>query len=91
LRKLFEAATLDGRDVRGYFVWSLIDNLSWNLGFHVRYGLALVDYEHDQTRYIKDSGLWYSEFIKTGDLNSSFLRTGYDESIMMKHSDYFVS
>ncbi len=51
-----------GANVRGYFVWSLLDNLEWSWGFSKRFGLVHVDYE-TQTRTIKDSGYWYRDFI----------------------------
>jgi beta-glucosidase len=45
----------DGVDVRGYFVWSLLDNFEWAQGFTKRFGVIRVDYE-TQKRTIKDSG-----------------------------------
>jgi beta-glucosidase len=53
-----------GADIRGYFVWSFMDNFEWNLGYTKRFGLVHVDYE-TQKRTIKDSGRWYSEVIRT--------------------------
>jgi len=50
-----------GVDVRGYFVWSLLDNFEWALGYSKRFGLYYVDYP-TQTRILKDSGLWYKDF-----------------------------
>jgi beta-glucosidase len=55
-------AMQDGVDVRGYFVWSLLDNFEWGHGFTKRFGLIRVDYETLQ-RTIKDSGIWYSRVI----------------------------
>jgi beta-glucosidase len=55
-------AMQDGVDVRGYFVWSLLDNFEWGHGFTKRFGLIRVDYETQQ-RTIKDSGEWYSRVI----------------------------
>jgi beta-glucosidase len=56
-------AMQDGVDVRGYFVWSLLDNFEWGHGFSKRFGLIGVDYA-TQKRTIKDSGKWYAEVIK---------------------------
>jgi beta-glucosidase len=57
-------AMQDGVDVRGYMVWSLLDNFEWGHGFSKRFGLTRVDYE-TQKRTIKDSGEWYAEVIRT--------------------------
>lgn len=55
-------ATAAGVDVRGYFVWSLMDNLEWPLGFAKTFGLTHVD-RTTLKRTVKDSGLWYSRTI----------------------------
>lgn len=55
-------AMQDGVDVRGYFVWSLLDNFEWSFGYTKRFGIVRVDYE-TQERTIKDSGEWYSTVI----------------------------
>jgi beta-glucosidase len=51
-------------DIRGYFVWSLMDNFEWGHGFTKRFGVIHVDYK-TQKRTIKDSGMWYAEVIRT--------------------------
>jgi len=50
-----------GVDVRGYFVWSLLDNFEWADGYSKRFGLVFVDYA-TQRRTLKDSALWYRAF-----------------------------
>lgn len=60
-------AMQDGADVRGYFLWTLLDNWEWSGGFSWRYGLTRVNFE-TQERIIKDSGRWYSEVIARGGL-----------------------
>jgi len=56
------AAIDQGADVRGYLVWSLLDNFEWSFGFSKRFGLVHVDYE-TQTRTLKDSARWFSDVI----------------------------
>jgi len=55
----------EGVDLRGYFVWSLMDNFEWAEGFAKRFGLIACDYA-TQRRTIKDSGRWYADVIATG-------------------------
>ncbi len=52
----------EGADVRGYFVWSLLDNFEWAWGYEKRFGIVRVDYQTQQ-RTIKDSGLEYAGII----------------------------
>ena len=54
-------------DVRGYFVWSLMDNFEWALGLSKRFGIVHVDYETQQRR-LKDSATWYSAVIAANGL-----------------------
>lgn len=56
-------AIKDGVDVRGYFVWSFMDNFEWTFGISKRFGLIYVDYE-TQNRIVKESGYWYGELCK---------------------------
>lgn len=51
----------DGVPVRGYFVWSLLDNFQWASGYDKRFGVVYVDYETQQ-RVVKDSG-WFLEAV----------------------------
>jgi beta-glucosidase len=54
----------EGFDVRGYFVWSLIDNYEWTEGYNRRFGIVHVDYKTLQ-RTPKLSGYWYSKVIES--------------------------
>jgi beta-glucosidase len=65
LRRHFTAAhraSAHGVDLRGYLVWSLLDNFEWSYGYTKRFGIVRVDYE-TQERTVKDSGRWFSELI----------------------------
>ena len=55
-----------GADVRGYFVWSLLDNFEWGSGYGNRFGLIYVDFENGQKRTAKQSSKWYAELIRSG-------------------------
>jgi len=55
-------AMADGVDVRGYYVWSLLDNFEWAEGYHQRFGLVYVDYE-TQARIPKDSYRWLRDTL----------------------------
>jgi len=50
--------------VRGYFVWSLLDNFEWALGYTKRFGIYYVDYQ-TQDRILKRSGFWYKHLADT--------------------------
>ena len=56
------AAVADGADVRGYFVWSLLDNFEWAYGYDKRFGIIHVDYETQQRR-LKDSARFYGDLV----------------------------
>jgi beta-glucosidase len=52
-----------GVRMEGYMVWSLLDNFEWASGYEKRFGIVHVDYETQQ-RTLKDSALWYRDFIQ---------------------------
>ena len=56
-------ALVAGVDLRGYFVWSLMDNFEWAEGYAKRFGIVHVDYTTQQ-RVLKDSAKWYREVIR---------------------------
>ena len=57
-------AIADGANVKGYFIWSLMDVFSWSNGYEKRYGLFYVDFE-TQERYPKKSAHWYKKISET--------------------------
>ncbi|RKS71435.1 beta-glucosidase [Motilibacter peucedani] len=55
-------AIADGVDLRGYFVWSLLDNFEWAYGYSKRFGIVRVDYDTQQ-RTPKDSFKLYQQVV----------------------------
>lgn len=68
LRAHFKAAhdaIQQGVDLRGYFVWSLMDNFEWAEGYSLRFGLINVDFDDpNRKRTPKESFSWYRDVIK---------------------------
>lgn len=58
-----EKALQDGADIRGYFVWSLLDAFEWGSGLSNRFGLIYVDFSTGQ-RIPKHSARWYSRLVR---------------------------
>ena len=56
------SAIADGVPVRGYFLWSLLDNFEWAFGYSRRFGIVYVDFDTLE-RVPKDSFAWYRDFI----------------------------
>jgi beta-glucosidase len=57
----------DGVDLRGLFLWALMDTYEFNLGYTTKFGLIRVDYD-TQERTIKDSGYWYRDVMANNGL-----------------------
>lgn len=57
-------AKQEGVDVRGYFLWTFMDNFEWAEGYEPRFGMVYNDFE-SQKRYKKDSGIWWENFLKS--------------------------
>jgi beta-glucosidase len=60
-------AVADGVDVRGYYLWSLLDNFEWAWGYSKRFGIVHVDFA-TQRRIVKDSGHFYANVARTNAL-----------------------
>ncbi len=58
------SAIKKGVNIRGYFAWSLLDNLEWSLGYSKRFGIVHVDFR-TQKRTLKDSANFYARVIET--------------------------
>ncbi|MFG2196187.1 GH1 family beta-glucosidase [Streptomyces sp. NPDC048639] len=58
-------AIADGADVRGYFLWSFLDNFEWAYGYEKRFGSVHVDYT-TQARTPKSSAQWYADVARSG-------------------------
>ncbi|MFX1515727.1 MAG: GH1 family beta-glucosidase [Promethearchaeota archaeon] len=56
-------AIKEGLNLRGYFVWSFLDNFEWLHGYSKRFGLIRVNYKA-QERIWKKSGQWYRDVIR---------------------------
>ena len=48
--------------IKGYFVWTFLDNFEWAEGYHPRFGLVYTDFQ-SQKRIVKSSGYWYKKFL----------------------------
>jgi beta-glucosidase len=57
-----EHAVAGGVDVRGYYVWSLLDNFEWEHGYERRFGIVAVNFDNLK-RTPKRSALWYRDLI----------------------------
>ena len=56
-------AVREGAPVRGYYVWSFLDNFEWARGYTKRFGIVRVNYE-TQERTPKASAHWYAGLIQ---------------------------
>ncbi|MBQ7943005.1 MAG: beta-glucosidase [Lachnospiraceae bacterium] len=59
-----QKAVDEGVDVKGYFLWTFLDNFEWDKGYSERFGLVYVDYK-TQKRIVKDSAYWYQKVMET--------------------------
>jgi len=62
-----QRAVSEGIPVKGYFLWSLLDNYEWSDGYAMRFGITYVDYK-TQKRTVKLSGNFYKEVISRNGL-----------------------
>lgn len=69
-----QRAVGEGIDIRGYFLWTFLDNFEWANGYHERFGLVHVDYRN-QKRTVKDSAYWYRDVMRTNGASLAVNRT----------------
>ncbi len=60
-------AISDGVPLRGYFVWSLLDNFEWSMGYSKRFGIVYVNYD-SQERIPKDSAKYLHRVIQANEV-----------------------
>jgi len=75
-------AKREGVKVNGYFVWTLMDNFEWAEGYYPKFGLVSVDFK-TQKRTVKNSGSWYSCFLKNALAASKECRNEESEKIIL--------
>lgn len=61
-----QAMDVDKVNVKGYFIWSLLDNFEWSEGYTVRFGIIHVNFNDRNARYPKESALWFMKFLAKG-------------------------
>ncbi|KAI9124811.1 hypothetical protein K1719_004138 [Acacia pycnantha] len=71
LSSLLHSINEDGCNVKGYFVWSLLDNWEWAAGYTSRFGLYFVDYRDNLKRYPKQSVQWFKNFLNHSTVGGS--------------------
>ena len=69
LRAAHDARSTAGVDLRGFFVWSLLDNFEWAEGYAHRFGIVHVDFA-TLRRTPKASARWYTNVARTGTLDA---------------------
>lgn len=53
----------EGVDVKGYYIWSFLDDFEWDLGYTIRFGITYIDYTNELKRHLKHSALWFKKFL----------------------------
>lgn len=54
--------------LKGYYLWSLMDNFEWAYGYSKRFGIIYIDYQNNQRRYLKNSAKVYGRIIERNGL-----------------------
>ena len=69
-----------GVDVRGYSVWSPLDNFEWSYGYSRRFGIVYVDFA-TQRRIPKDSARWYAAVVASGSVAATGTGTQHGDEL----------
>jgi len=69
------AAIRNGSDIRGYFIWTLLDDFEALSGYTSRFGLHYVDFNDNLKRYPKVSAHWYKTFLQRWEGRESILES----------------
>lgn len=59
--KWVHKALLEGSNVKGYHLWTFMDNWSWSNAYKNRYGFVSVNLDKDNERTVKKSGYWFKD------------------------------
>ena len=70
----------EGRDVRGYFHWTLTDNFEWSEGWGLRFGLVALD-PKTQDRAIRNSGRLYGAIARSNELSQEMIEQYYPTAL----------
>ncbi|KAK4591727.1 hypothetical protein RGQ29_016244 [Quercus rubra] len=57
-------------NVKGYYVWSFLDDFEWESGYTYRFGINYIDYKNGLTRYMKHTALWFKKFLQRENLTT---------------------
>ncbi|KAI7733206.1 hypothetical protein M8C21_006170 [Ambrosia artemisiifolia] len=78
----------DGVRVKGYFLWSLMDNFEWEEGYSARFGLIYIDFKGGKyTRYPKSSAIWYKHFLSYSNKQKTKMKNIVASDRILKSSE----